>query len=144
MKAVAPQIGVKQQVFSRYREATRTELWLEELHQLFSSFKPFLGREFWPWLEQFYLPEDVYPMLNQASSGTLYLHAFIFTFTWRPVEERWSIHWRVDERKLAPNYRLDRPLATQILLKKADQVLIDPENHRYCQTYEADHFSYVW
>ena len=122
----------------------RSQLFLSQLDELFQSFKPFLGVEFWPWLEEFNLPSEVEQPLNESGAGMLEIHAFVFHFTWQPVEETWAIRWRVDETKLSSDFPLDRSMAHKILLKKVDQTMIDTKQRRVCQTYEAHHFTLVW
>ena len=122
----------------------RSVLFVQQLDGLFQEFKPFLGQEFHPWFESLRFPESVLTALDDAGTGVFYLHAFIFHFTWDPVEKVWTFRWRVDEAKLSSDYPLDREEACDIQLQKVDQTLIDSLRRRMCQTYETDLFQVQW
>lgn len=122
----------------------RSVLFTRQLNELFHQFKPFLGQEFHPWFESLIFPEEVLDALNEAGTGLFELHAFVFHFTWNPVENTWKLQWRVDENKLSPDYPLDRTEACLIQLQKVEQTLIDSLRRRVCQTYEENSFQAQW
>ena len=123
---------------------TQSMIFESQLSATFAKFKPFLEKEFWGWFEGLEFPTEVKEALNFAGAGTFYLHAFVFQFNWNAAEELWELSWSVDEKKLSPDFPLDRELAHTILIKTIDQSMVDKKHRRICQTYKPHVLTFEW